>query len=169
MGLVTVSAHTAREARTRQAEKIRWVFLVLAALWMLVVVVVVATYHLSAGPPTIWKSVCPTPDRCVNYFTHPRALSLLERDPVSGAFVLGAMAVGVLVGFADAMMAARSRQGSSGVASIIAGVLVVLFSMFGLLYGIASIGLVGLLIVLSGLEGRKVTQAGSSAARSIST
>ncbi|MGH9020004.1 MAG: hypothetical protein ACRDV0_03190 [Acidimicrobiales bacterium] len=151
MRIMTAPASAAREMRMRRAEKLRWVFLTLAVLWAIVSVVVGVAYH--APEPTGVLSITIGGH---TYVGNPPMLTLLERDPTSAAFGLGAMAVGVLVGLSDTLIWSRTRSASSGTSSIVAGVVVTLFSLFGLLLGLASIGVVGTLIVLSGVEGRSV-------------
>ena len=158
MRFVTYFARADYEIRDRRAERLRWVFLTLAALWMLVGVAVVVAHHVPEPSGELSVTV-----NGHTYLGNPPALTLEQRDPVSAAFVLGAMGVGVVVGFVDALTARHAHRASSGIASIIAGGLVVLFSLFGLLYGLASIGVVGALVIVSGIEGRVI--AGPATAR----
>lgn len=86
---------------------------------------------------------------------HPPGLTLFQRDPTAevlgGAFVFG----GLLVGWIELIYRLRRESKERGVAAIIVGSLLVMFSLFGLIVGVASIGLVGALLIWSGVSSSK--------------
>ncbi len=77
---------------------------------------------------------------------------------MSAAFFAIAPAIGVLVSFAERIVRTRSRRSGPGALFISVGGVVILFSLFGLLLGPASIGVVGAMLVISRLVGDNSTQ-----------
>jgi hypothetical protein len=120
--------------------------LLLATLWTLLIVVVVFWYHI-AEPRGILSIT-------VNGHTYtgdPPALTLFESDAVSAIDIVIAPLVGLLVGAASLELRTRRRSSAPGAVALIVGGCVALFSLFGLLWGVASIGVVGVLVLLSAL------------------
>jgi uncharacterized membrane protein YhaH (DUF805 family) len=63
------------------------------------------------------------------------------------------VAVAILVALIDVTVRGRRDVGSAGIATAIVGALLVAFSLFGLLWGLASVGVVGLLLILASRPG----------------
>jgi hypothetical protein len=64
--------------------------------------------------------------------------------------ILVALSTGLLVATVDLVLRVIQRSERFGGGAVIVGAMVALFSLFGLLYGVASIGVVGVLLILSG-------------------
>ena len=128
----------------------RLTFLCLAIAWSVVAVVVLLSYHVAE--PLGMKSITTNGH---TYFGNPPALTLYQRDPVSFVIIALVLGVGVLASSVDMAIRVGQRAIRAGGVAIGAGVLVFLVSFFGLLVGIASIGVVGILLVLSGLPARR--------------
>jgi len=123
----------------------RTVPLMMAWLWAGAVVTFYCGYHF-AQPSSPWMV---TNGR--TYYTHPPAQTLAQSDHVSAEIVTLALALGVGVGTLDLVVRLVRRMTAPGMASLSAGGILVLFSLFGLLRGLAGIGTAGLLVILSGL------------------
>ncbi len=89
------------------------------------------------------------------YYGNPPARSLFERDPVSFATVSGPLGAGLLVATSDMVARSLQRTSRSGTAAIVAGAVVVLISLFGLLIGLAGVGVVGVFLIASGVTSRR--------------
>jgi chromate transport protein ChrA len=87
------------------------------------------------------------------YVGNPPAVSLFERDRSWFLIMTIIVVVAILVAFIDVTVRGRRNSGNAGIASAVAGALLVLFSLFGLLWGLASIGVVGLLLILASRPG----------------
>lgn len=124
----------------------RLTFLCLAIAWSVVAVVVLLSYHVAE--PLGMKSITTNGH---TYFGNPPALTLYQRDHVSFVIIALVLGVGVLASSVDMAIRVGQHAIRAGGVAIGAGVLVFLVSFFGLLVGIASIGVVGILLVLSGL------------------
>lgn len=123
-----------------------WLLLLLATLWTLIIVVVVFWYHLAEPLGVLSITV-----NGHTYVGNPPALTLFERDAVSALIIVIAPIVGLLVGAASLEVRTRRRTSGQGAAALIVGACVAFFSLFGLLWGVASIGVVGVLVLLSAL------------------
>lgn len=122
-----------------------WVFLGLALVWSAVALFVCFGYHLPES-----SGVLSITTNGHTYFGHPPALTLYQRDPVSVFNILVALSTGLLVATVDLVLRVIQRSERFGGGAVIVGAMVALFSLFGLLYGVASIGVVGVLLILSG-------------------
>jgi hypothetical protein len=121
-------------------------FLGLALLWAIVVVVVLARYHV---PEPLGATSVTTNGH--TYYGNPPALTMPESDPVSFAVITITMGLGVVVGIGDLVVRKLRSVSGWGQGAVIAGIVVILMSLFGLLLGLASIGVDGALIILSGM------------------
>jgi hypothetical protein len=121
-------------------------FLGLALLWAIVVVVVLARYHV---PEPLGATSVTTNGH--TYYGNPPALTMPESDPVSFAVITITMGLGVVVGIGDLVVRKLRSVSGWGHGAVIAGIVVILMSLFGLLLGLASIGVDGALIILSGM------------------
>jgi hypothetical protein len=79
---------------------------------------------------------------------------MLERDPVSFVVITVTMGLGIAVGIVELIVRKIRNLGGWGRGAVIAGVAVILISLFGWLLGLATIGVDGVLIVLSGVPTR---------------
>lgn len=118
--------------------------LVAAVLWALVCLLVSVGYHISEPAGVLSITIGNQ-----TYTGNPPALSLYQRDQVSillaAAIVFGALLVSAI----DVEVRWRRKSPSPGVASAIVGAALILFSLFGLLWGVLSIGVVGLLLIVA--------------------
>jgi hypothetical protein len=121
-------------------------FLGLSLLWAIVVVVVLARYHV---PEPLGATSVTTNGH--TYYGNPPALTMPESDPVSFAVITITMGLGVVVGIGDLVVRKLRSVSGWGQGAVIAGIVVILMSLFGLLLGLASIGVDGALIILSGM------------------
>ena len=118
--------------------------LYVAALWALVCLVAAFTYHINQ--PIGVSSVTISGH---TYTGFPPALTLFESDGASVLVIAGVVAGALLMAVIDHLVRQRRNYGGPGIASAIVGVLLVAFSLFGLLWGLASIGVVGLLLIIA--------------------
>jgi hypothetical protein len=125
-------------------------FLGLAVAWSAVAIVVLLSYHVAE--PVGMTSITTNGH---TYFGNPPALTLLQRDPVSLVIIVLVLGIGVLASSIDMVIRVVQHATRAGGVAIGAGVLVFLVSFFGLLVGVASIGVVGILLALSGLPARR--------------
>lgn len=122
-----------------------WLFLALAFVWALLIVAVCLRYHVPE--PNGVRSITTNGH---TYDGNPPALTLLERDPVSFAAIVVALGAGLVVATTDVALRTIQRSTRVCVAAVVIGVVMVAFSFFGLLLGLASLGVVGTLLALSG-------------------
>ena len=87
------------------------------------------------------------------YTGNPPAVTLFERDRTWVLIMAVVVAVAILVALIDVTVRGRRDVGSAGIATAIGGALLVAFSLFGLLWGLASVGVVGLLLILASRPG----------------
>ena len=121
----------------------RW-SVAIAATWALLWLAVAFTYHINE-PPGV-QSITMNGH---TYVGSPPALSLFERDNFSVLLAMVLVTVAILVTFLDVSSRRRRADGRPGPASVIAGSLLVVYSLLGLLWGLLSIGVVGLLLILA--------------------
>lgn len=115
-----------------------------ASLWTLACFAVAVGYHINE-PPGVQSITL----NGHTYVGSPPALSLMQRDPNAVLLAAVLVLVAILVAAVDVDRRRRRDDRRPGVASVIVGVLLVLFSLFGLGWGLASLGVVGLLVVLA--------------------
>ncbi len=128
----------------------RWVFLSLALVWSAVTVGVCLRYHVPES-----SGVTSVTTNGHTYTGHPPALTLYQRDPISVMNIVIALSAGRLVATVDLVIRAIQRTNRVGGGAVTIGVLVILFSLFGLLLGVSSLGVVGALLILAGLPIRQ--------------
>jgi hypothetical protein len=126
---------------------LHWLTLLLATLWTLVIVTVVFWHHVAEPAGVLSITV-----NGHTYTGNPPALTLFENDTVSGLIIVIAPLFAVLVGAASLELRIRRRTSAEGVIALVVGGLVAFFSLFGLLWGVATIGVVGVLVLLSALS-----------------
>jgi hypothetical protein len=130
------------------------VFLGLAVLWSVVAVVALLRVHVPEPRGVISVTI-----NGHTYRGNPPALTLFQRDAASFVMVVVVLGTGLLTATFDLVMRYVQRSSRTGTLAIGAGGVVVLVSLFGLLVGLAGMGVVGVLIILSGLaSGRVRTQ-----------
>ena len=124
---------------------LRFTFLGLAFIWAVAVIFILTRYHMPE--PRGMTSITTNGH---TYYGNPPELTFRERDPVSFAVILIVMGVGLVVATID--LFARHWRKSPGIAlgAVVAGVLVILVSFFGLFAGVFTVGIDGVLLVLSG-------------------
>lgn len=76
---------------------------------------------------------------------------MAESNPVSFATITIAMGAGIVVAIGDLVIRKARHLIGWGYGAVAAGAAVAFFSLFGLLFGIASVGVDGVLLVLSGV------------------
>jgi hypothetical protein len=139
-----------QQASRGRASASRLTFLGLAIAWSAVAIVVLLSHHVAE--PVGMTSITTNGH---TYFGNPPALTLLQRDPVSFVIIVLVLGIGVLASSIDMVIRVVQHATRAGGVAIGAGVLVFLVSFFGLLVGVASIGVVGILLALSGLPARR--------------
>ena len=123
----------------------RSVWMIAAWLWAGAVIAFYYGHHV-AQPSSPWMV-----SNGRTYFTHPPAQTLAQSDHVSAEIVTIALVLTVVVGTIDLVVRLVRRMTTPGIAAVCVGGMLMLFSFFGLLRGLAAIGTVGLFVVLSGL------------------
>jgi hypothetical protein len=118
-------------------------------LWSGVALAVVLKYHI---PEPVGETAVTTNGH--TYYGNPPALTLYQSDPVSFVTVAVALGAALLISLVDLVVRVAQRTSRVGVGAVVAGSLVVLFSLFGLLWGVIGVGVVGALLIVSGLAPR---------------
>jgi hypothetical protein len=80
----------------------------------------------------------------------PPALTLYEKDGVIWQIALYIVGFAILCGAADLAFRTVRCLTAPGVLAIVAGGLLVAYSLFGLLYGLLGLGTIGVLVILAG-------------------
>ena len=133
----------------------RSLFLGAAWLWAGGVIAFLLAYHFAQPSSPFLVAGGHT------YYTHPPALTLNQQDSVSTKILTIALGLTLLVGTVDLVIRTARRMTGPGVAALLAGGMLMLFSLFGLLRGLAGIGTAGLLVIFSGLA-MKTSGSGSA-------
>lgn len=123
-----------------------WIYLAMAFAWSAVAVGVCLGYHLPES-----SGVLSVTTNGHTYTGHPPALTLFQRDPVSFATIAIVLSAGLAVATIDLVVRAVQHTNRVSGGAVAAGAMIILFSFFGLLLGVASLGVVGLLLIFSGL------------------
>lgn len=131
---------------TRPSFRRSWMFLGVAVVWATLAMIALSRYHVSEP-----RGVTSITTNGHTYVGDPPALTLFERDPVSFAVIAVTLGVGCLASLLDVAVRTIQRAPRRGVFSMVAGLAVVLVSLSGLLVGVAGVGVVGALLVASGL------------------
>jgi hypothetical protein len=124
----------------------------LAMAWSIGVIWFYLGYHLPEPHGTI--TVTTGGHTYVGHDGNPPALTLFQRDATSFKLLTCVIVVALLVGTVDLAIRTYRRSISLGIAAVVAGGSLILFSLFGLVYGLLGIGPIGALIILSGLPMR---------------
>jgi hypothetical protein len=124
----------------------RWVTLSLGALWAVGVGLFIFGYHINE--PVGELSVT-TGGR--TYVGNPPALSLYEKDGATWEIVLLLIGLVFVAGVTDLLIRTIRQSTGLGVLSMAGGGILILYSLFGLIYGLLGIGTLGILVVLVGL------------------
>jgi uncharacterized membrane protein len=144
-------AHADPPTPTRPSFRRPWLVLGLALLWSVVAVAVLLGYHTPEP-----AGVLSVTTNGHTYAGNPPALTLFQRDPASFATIVIVLGAGLLVSTIDLVMRFVQRTSRRGMAAVVAGSAVVVVSLFGLLVGLPGVGLVGALLIYSGLPPRRV-------------
>ncbi len=83
------------------------------------------------------------------YTGDPPALTLYQSDAAAVLVLTAVVATALLAVLVDVAVRRRRNYEGVGVASVIVGGLLLVFSLFGLLWGVASFGVVGALLLLA--------------------
>jgi hypothetical protein len=115
-----------------------------AATWALMWLAVAVGYHINEPVGVLGVTYGGH-----TYTGNPPAITLFERDRSWVLIMMSIVVVAMLVAAIDVAERRRRKYSGRGTASVIVGALLVAFSLFGLLWGLASIGVVGLLLILA--------------------
>jgi len=133
----------------------RSLFLGAAWLWAGGVIAFLLAYHFAQPSSPFLVAGKHT------YYTHPPALTLNQQDPASTKILTIVLGLTLLAGTVDLVIRTARRMTGPGVAALLAGGMLMVFSLFGLLWGLAGIGTAGLFVILSGLA-MKTSGSGSA-------
>lgn len=128
----------------------RWIFLATGALWSLGFAAFIFSHHIDEPHGVLTIT---TGDR--TFAGNPPALTLYERGGVVWEITLFIVGFVIVCGTADLFHRTVRRQTGPGLVAIVAGGLLVAYSLFGLLYGLLGVGTIGALVILTGLPMRK--------------
>lgn len=98
-------------------------------MWALATTIVIAAYH--------------------THGTFGGSATLLQQDRFLFTIALGAIWLTVLAGIVDLTARSWRESANPGLVSLITGSLLLLYSVFGLFFGVLGIGLVGVFVMLS--------------------
>jgi len=118
----------------------------MATLWGVGVAFFVFGYHINEPHGVLTVT---TGGR--TYAGNPPALTLYERGGAIWEIALFLIGLVLVAGLADFLFRADRRITGPGLLAIVAGGLLVLYSLFGLIYGLLGIGTIGILVILVGL------------------
>ena len=127
-----------------------WLLIGLAVLWSGVAVAVLLRYHVRE--PLGMTSITTNGH---TYTGDPPALGLFQRNPVSFVTIAVTLGAGLFVGLIDLILRFNQSTARVGVGAIVAGSLVLLVSLFGMLPGLLGVGVVGIFLIASGLPQRR--------------
>jgi len=147
------------------------IFLGLALMWSVVAVAVILGHHIAEpislvsttinGHKVMPAHLANTPIGMTSitinghtYFGNPPAPTLFQRDQVSFTIVVIVLVAGLVGSMIDLILRMVRHSHRSGTVAVMAGVAVALFSLFGFLWGVASVGVVGGLLIFSGFPTR---------------
>lgn len=118
--------------------------LVAASAWALLWFVVALTYHINQPLGELSVTVGDH-----TYTGNPPALALYESDQDGVTVLTAVVVILITVATIDVMVRRYRNYRGTGITSASAGGLLMVFSLLGLLWGLASLGVVGLLLVLA--------------------
>ncbi len=124
----------------------RWLCIATGSLWSLGFAFFIFSYHIDEPHGILTIT---TGGR--TFAGNPPALTLYERSGVIWVIALFIIGFVVLCGAADLLVRTVRSRTAPGLVAIVAGGLLVAYSLFGLIYGLIGIGTIGALVVLSGL------------------
>jgi hypothetical protein len=115
----------------------RWLCLVVGVLWGLAALLVVLCLHVN-------------PDNLRDVHGQSVFRTVYARDP--GLWVANFVGIGSAIVLAAVELAVRTQRKSRtpGVVAIVLGALLCVYSLFGLLYGIAAVAPIGVMLIASG-------------------
>ncbi len=119
-------------------------FLGLACGWSVLTIICLFNYHFNEPVGTTSVFI-----NGRTYYGNPPALTLIERDPLASAIVIAVLILGLLISLSDLALQIFSRSERRSKPALVTGIIMVVFSLFGLVWGLLSLGVVGLLIFLS--------------------
>ena len=123
-------AHLVTDERSRRR---RWLWWGAGAAWAALILVVIAVLPV--------------------FSEGSRHLSLWAKDPAGFAIIV--IALSVVLGVSGADLARHRRDAKTANGAIVVGVGLMMFSLFGLAWGIVSLGLCGFFVAASGLPLRQ--------------
>lgn len=122
----------------------RWRLLLTATLWAAVWLGIAFLHHINEPAGMTGITI-----NGHTYVGHPPALTLFERDPFSMFLALGIVGGALLAAFVEAgVLSARRSTDRAGLTTGL-GVLLLLYSVLGVFWGIMSIGVTGFLVLFS--------------------
>jgi len=124
----------------------RWASLALGTLWAIGVAVFVYEFHINEP-----RGVLTVTTGGRTFAGNPPALTLYERDGVIWEIALILIALVLLSGAAELLLRTVRLSTRPGILAIVAGAVLVAYSLFGLIYGLLGIGTIGTLVILVGL------------------
>jgi hypothetical protein len=119
-----------------------------AYLWSAAVLGVVFAHHLNQ----VTQQVATINGKGI-YIT-PAAQTLYQQDRVSGEIFATAIAIALVIATADLLYRVLRKRSDIGPAALAIGYLLILFSLFGLGWGLLAFGPIALFIILSSLPFR---------------
>ncbi len=123
--------------------------MMMASSWTLGVAIFIFGYHIDEPHGVLTVNVGGR-----TYAGNPPALTLYEKDGVIWEIALFIVGFVILLGAADLLYRTIRRLTVPGIAAIVAGGLLVAYSLFGLLYGLLGLGTIGVFVILAGLPMR---------------
>jgi len=124
----------------------RWALIAIASLWALGVAIFVFGHHIDEPRGVLTINIGGR-----TYAGNPPALTLYQKDRVTWEIALFLVGIVILLGAVDLLFRTIRRLTVPGVVAMVAGGLLVAYSLFGLLYGLFGLGSIGVLVILAGL------------------
>ena len=122
---MTPTPRAAPSVAWRIARRRRWALLAFAAVWTVVVTVVVWRYHIDEPKGELGVTI-----NGVTYSGNPPALTLRERDATAAMLLVVVPSAAVVVGVLESLVRSRDERPGIGVAAVTAGGCVIVFSLF---------------------------------------
>ena len=124
-------------------------FLGLACGWSVLTITCLFKYHFNEPVGTTSVFI-----NGRTYYGNPPALTLIERDPLASAILIAVLILGLLISLSDLALQIFFRSERRSKPTLVTGIIMVVFSLFGLVWVLLSLGVVGILIFLSAFPNR---------------
>ena len=118
----------------------------IASIWACGVATFIFGYHINEPQGELTVNVGGR-----TYVGNPPALTLYQKDRVIWEIALFIVGFVILLGSADLLFRTIRQLTSPGIVALVAGGLLIAYSLFGLVYGVLGLGAIGVWMIMAGL------------------